>query len=1365
MRNLNILLRIAMLLTFISINVSAVTLDTDNFSSGDENWTNGSVVSSKYKIGSGTTASKTFLYPAYANEPITLTLTADQTGYDSGETYIITMNGVQVASSSSNGTVTLNGYLNASGELIVTVKSNSNSSSEYVTIDDVSLVTGASNTIDNFRDFTLVNTYNINGNMQIIGNSVMLDSGGLCPGATTNNNDLNPVWADKDTNTSTWNSTSANLKLPVGVDSTKIKYAGLYWQGRVDSGEAFSSGNTILFKPEGIASYQSVTSLNRKFNWSIRSQDKSYQGIADVTSLVKQSIDTVSSATIASTGFSGTFWAANILAKEMSNGFGAWSLVIVYEDSTDTLKNISVYDGYKEVIGNTAVPITLSGFLTPNTTPVNSKFLIFGGEGDISLDDSTTLTNNVGTDISLGSNVFNSSETNSSGSNITTRDPSCQNTIGIDIHTFDIGTNGSPSIIGTGQTTTTIKLKGASNNSDTYYPGVFAFSTDIYQPQICYIENIFKGTTNISGIGTQVNEDDTLTVRVYIKNTGNEAASGVQIRHQFDTSFPYLVNSADYNNSNPPYETLMPPSYSRITASDSSGNDLYEYNTTALLSKINLGTGATVSSGGTFNTVSSGSPTYAVFEYNATVKALDSNYSNTYQAGYINSVLGLDYTNNPVTIYSCDGSKNSFWGYRAPIIPSGADIIDTFTSIANYNSGADKVIKTKIANDNNTTITAVHLDSSNQAAAYTATNLDWKYSVIPFWSDGVCGSEEQVLNTSSEQIVIDIPVGSASATGDIKVKAKAQKENKFKIIVVDPATLSKDGQSCIENSSTSGNFARIAQCANSEVQYRDAFGDNAWNRCGLSGGKPCESSNHGSADPSEPGYNPLYDGELGCYICTFDLTPTCSTDNFAIRPNVFNSTITANQQFVAGQATSITFRADQFGGTGTSDYNETEHTSFVVDVNISDSTKTCQDMHISFSPDINFTDGNVTDTYTLSNVGDFNVTMHEIVGSEYALVDADIGDTAEIDRLISPHQVQIQVIPDHFALDGNLTNGSNGFTYLSNFEQYDTNASRDVSAILDMNVSALAADNNITTNYSSTCYAKNGNLILSLANPINITPTGALSKVIWYHYTPDHNGSIVFNGTAQYQIPFLSTQFDNNDTNGTGQFNYVINFDRSQILVVDPFSIVINEINATDSDSVDGNRTMTANNRADYIYGRIIPRDVRVFGNVDFVANAWYEGYNIPTLNGVSLAASKNDALWYVNNVHIDANDGDGNVTVIIPTTPLALPTHSSSTAGMETYQFSAIPLADIPYGGKAHINTDPWLWYGINALNYGDPVNSSNLDCLTHPCFNITVVPSIGATGSAKSTNESTKASKKSDSEVGASGWKSTSDYAPAIR
>jgi hypothetical protein len=99
-----------------------------------------------------------------------------------------------------------------------------------------------------------------------------------------------------------------------------------------------------------------------------------------------------------------------------------------------------------------------------------------------------------------------------------------------------------------------------------------------------------------------------------------------------------------------------------------------------------------------------------------------------------------------------------------------------------------------------------------------------------------------------------------------------------------------------------------------------------------------------------------------------------------------------------------------------------------------------------------------------------------------------------------------------------------------------------------------------------------------------------------------------------------------------------------------------------------------------------------------------------------------------------------------------------SVAAGMETYNFAARPLG----GYKAHINTDPWLWYGVNALTYHDP-DGTHLDCLTHPCFNINVVPSIGATGSAKSNLQDAKANKRSTG--GAGTWHSTTDYAPAIR
>jgi trimeric autotransporter adhesin len=284
------------------------------------------------------------------------------------------------------------------------------------------------------------------------------------------------------------------------------------------------------------------------------------------------------------------------------------------------------------------------------------------------------------------------------------------------LDTFDIGASGQ-NIIQHSQTSTNVKLGSAG---EAYFPGVFAFATDVYQPNICYVENIFKGTTNISGVGAEINEDDNLTVRVYLKNMGNEQAESVQLQHQFNLLFPYIANSANYNNANPAYETVMPPtSYVRTSVSDAAGDDVYEYSSSTLLSKINLGVGATSGSGGTFNPNS----TFAVFEYDGTVKALDSNYSNVYTASYVNTGLGIDYSAHPITLSSCNGLTNSFYGIPNIVINAvGFDARETSISMADDN----RSITTKIANKP-ISLNVVSLDTSGALGTYQGINNNRVY--------------------------------------------------------------------------------------------------------------------------------------------------------------------------------------------------------------------------------------------------------------------------------------------------------------------------------------------------------------------------------------------------------------------------------------------------------------------------------------------------------------------------------------------------------------------------------------------------------------------------------------------------------------
>ncbi|MBE0515663.1 Calx-beta domain-containing protein, partial [Sulfurimonas sp.] len=582
---------------------------------------------------------------------------------------------------------------------------------------------------------------------------------------------------------------------------------------------------------------------------------------------------------------------------------------------------------------------------------------------------------------------------------------------------------------------------------------------------------------------------------------------------------------------------------------------------------------------------------------------------------------GLNYAQK---ISSCGGGG----GYIEEGLGNG-DFIDTNINTAAlsnaYNASTDtsslglKFIKTKIASET-TPLTAVYLNDFGVNADYdnnSSGDVDKKlWFAIPVLNDldatGGCPSAnssllQQIIDPDTNlQAIFTIKDSGASdysQTKEVIIPANASKNAKIEMIIVDTSKLNEDAQNCVEVSSTTGNLEGLGQCVNSAVQYVDAYGQTAYERCAINDtyGKPCLSQNNGVGTG-------LFNSPLGCFMCTFYAGTACSSDDFAIRPNDFNATIAPNEIFTAGNPKTITFRADNSVGDPTNNYNEVEDDSFFVDVNISDSSKVCQEPSINFSPSVNFTNGTVTDNYTLHNVGDFNVTIAERVGYEFALVDAD--DTLDLaDRLITPYTQQIKVIPHHFGIVGGLKNGSNGFTYLSNFEQNPYDADRNVSASFDLNISAQKADNNITSNYTALCYAKDGNLTISLAEAIDPNPANSLTKLLWYHYTPDDNGSIPLNGTNEYNLPFSSTQFDSTDANGTAEFNYKINFDRNLTKVVNPFMVVVDETNATDTDNVNGVNSVDTN--ATFVFGRTHASIQRysVPEDYPYPANIYFESY------------------------------------------------------------------------------------------------------------------------------------------------------------
>ncbi|MCX6061763.1 MAG: hypothetical protein NT103_05895 [Campylobacterales bacterium] len=1116
-------------------------------------------------------------------------------------------------------------------------------------------ITAASYSNPNVRPFALFRQDNFNGDVQMIGNSVMLVSGTppICAAAGAVNNNLNTVYADKDGDViTTLNSTSADLVLPPKVRSADIQYAMLYWQGRTTGNTQIVNGKTVKIKPFGLASYQTVTSLDTKFNWT----GNDYQGAVEVTTLIKNSLDAVGNTTLDSTGYNKPLWVGDVFANLLgsnSNGYGAWSLIIAYKDAAAKLRNISTYDGYDVVASGSPRSATLSGFLTPSSGAVDSKFLVFAGEGDSNyVTDQATLTNKAGTPISVGANTFQSVE-DINGVNVSNRNPPCANTIGLDLRTFSVGTTGPIPIIQNSQTTTTVAM---SSSQDQYFPGAFAFSTELYVPSVCYDESVTYNNFPVSGTNIPVSGNK-VEYTVTIKNQDAEDAKGLFVEKLFDT--PTQIS---YGTNSMQIAPIPGTTYS--TKTDKVGDDTAEYSSSTTTAKFLLGSGAAYYQGGTLLQNQE-----TKFKYKA--KVGDQNVTDSgYKMSYRNDLLHLTFAG--ISAPKCTDFNNSFL-IVVPPLPAG--IFDAWeTTIVGAPPAKDeRKIYTKIVNLPTILKVGAMNGSDTSYQNYTGGLVGWRIvdsSTCPYGDDSVTAWTDINLSTINPNTITFTP---AQANQDLQIQF-AQKQ-------------------------LDGNYS--------------------------------------------------------------DTKRNCSNDNFAIRPDTYTATFAPIGKLKAGNDFNLTLVAKGVSSVAVTGYNGSATispwtqivTCPVLDGNLTDASgglpaRIFNGIDTNASTNLKFADVGVFDMNVIDSTWtSVDSTAGEcIADSNTSTVDADGKVGCFVRITLNP-----VVMPDHFDLNISVRNFNKGsFTYLSN--PYTVGNDFNMSGLLDLNITAKNKSNVTTQNYNTQCYAK--------AKDINITYTpGVIPNLsnIYTHYLHDAIviGDVNRTLGTNIDVAGVTKNIFTVDHNGSAELHFKINYDRNETRLVDKFDFNITKIDVNTTDEV--NATTIGDQNITFVYGRVIPRDIRVFGNVTYSANAWYEVYNTPSIAGTVFSPSRNDALWYINSLHTDPLYGDANVT-IVETGANPVYVTPNATNGVENYAFGA---QTPPYSAKAHIDTDPWLWYGVNALPYSDP-SALNLDCLTHPCFNINVVPTMIRSGSAKSTNESTKDSKSSTT---GGAWSTTNDYAPAIR
>ncbi|GAB6074021.1 hypothetical protein [Nautilia lithotrophica] len=437
-----------------------------------------------------------------------------------------------------------------------------------------------------------------------------------------------------------------------------------------------------------------------------------------------------------------------------------------------------------------------------------------------------------------------------------------------------------------------------------------------------------------------------------------------------------------------------------------------------------------------------------------------------------------------------------------------------------------------------------------------------------------------------------------------------------------------------------------------------------------------------------------------------DVNESNSTDNFSVRPEKFVIT-NIPSDIKAGNEFNITIQAVDINGNPVKDYNESVYINGQsVDLEYNETKSNCKTGTLDKISGGMFKDGEANITLKYNEVGDLNLTVKEINGSEFAVVDND--DTNETNRFISQANNTISVGIDHFDLNAEYEN----YDTDSNFTYYDEDLN--ISSHLELNISAVDKDNNILENYNKDCYAKD--ITINIAhNNVDVN----VSKII-YKYI-DKNGNVFENNISKDEnITFI---YDKNnfttDNNGSTSVNIYLNFDRNLSNPVNPFEFEITSIDVNDSDA---NGSLDLNKKAKYYYGNLLLSDILATEN-DF--NKSYSFIIFDSIGNLKPDGKEVVYNWYENTGH---NVIDGNVTnneIIVSSDYNASNTINGVDVSVESINNGIITFkvsrndSSVKFAVVHLLSPNlKWLWYSKFNQKYDI---SNNSTCLNHFCFSIT--------------------------------------------
>ncbi len=430
------------------------------------------------------------------------------------------------------------------------------------------------------RDFTTRFSRNTPGDVTLTGNSVLtcpsgsancaqVQNGIISTGNDANNNAHDMVYQDIDSDPSTFNSTSAVVSLP---PNGRVLWAGLYWGGRTRIGAngtgaaapSPSQRDEVLFESPTTNGYTTITAST--------CDDATGTGDDGLTGDVYQCFAQVTSQ-LPGTG-NGTYTVANVQTGTGTNRFGGWGLVIVYEDPSQPLRNLVIYDGFGLVLNQGmmgSVNINLSGFRAPASGDVITRIGAIAYEGDRGADgDSFRLDGTALSSSSNPSNNFFNASVSRLGSNITQRSPAHSNNLGFDLTLVE-----STNLLANNAMSATLTL---DTSGDNYFPGAVTFATVLYAPDM----QVSKTAEDVNGAPITVGDEIRYTI--IVRNDGGDAAVDVSLDDIIPARTTYVRDSGTIDGT---------------PATDAQDADPWLFDAINNSLSVNLGQGATSSMGGT----------------------------------------------------------------------------------------------------------------------------------------------------------------------------------------------------------------------------------------------------------------------------------------------------------------------------------------------------------------------------------------------------------------------------------------------------------------------------------------------------------------------------------------------------------------------------------------------------------------------------------------------------------------------------------------------------------------------------------------------------------------------------------------------